>query len=145
MLTIGYRLRALRGVCLMSDDVRDRLVGANQAALVVACDGRSERPTYCHRRRSHCSRRIYRREKFYQNSCSQAPFAVMVPDTLKEVEFIEEDSKRFSKTRGWAYAPFLYNAGSDAYTPLGSGAECGYSCYTIVAKKDYIFTAYAKR
>jgi hypothetical protein len=37
------------------------------------------------------------------------------------------------------------HAESDTFTPDGSGANCGYACHTIVAAKDYIFTAYPKR
>ncbi len=75
----------------------------------------------------------------------QAPFDVTVPDTLREGEFIEKDRQRFPKTAGWAYAAFLYNTVSSTYTPVGSGADCGFSCHTIVKARDYIFTSYAKR
>ena len=37
------------------------------------------------------------------------------------------------------------HAESDTFTPDGSGANSGYACHTIVAAKDYIFTAYPKR
>ena len=33
----------------------------------------------------------------------------------------------------------------DAFTPDGSGSNCGHECHTIVAGKDYVFTAYGKR
>ena len=74
----------------------------------------------------------------------------MVPGTLKYVEFIEKDSKRFPETNGWGYAEFLYDAASDTFTEKGElparavTGEC-YACHTIVAAKDYIFTAYPKR
>jgi hypothetical protein len=29
--------------------------------------------------------------------------------------------------------------------PDGTGSDCGFSCHTIVAKKDYVFTVYGKR
>ncbi len=76
---------------------------------------------------------------------TEAPFFVRIPDTLQDVFFIEKDSKRFPETRGWAYAQFNYDPASDAFTPDGSGANCGHACHTSVAAKDYIFTAYGKR
>ncbi len=76
---------------------------------------------------------------------AEAPFFVKVPDTLKSVQFIEKDSKRFPDTNGWAYANFFYDAASDTFAPIGNGAKCGYACHTRVAAKDYIFTAYPKR
>ena len=76
---------------------------------------------------------------------AEAPFAVDVPDTLKDVAFIEKDSKRFPDSGGWGYAMFNYDAASDTFTPDGSGTNCGYACHTIVAAKDYIFHPYQKR
>ena len=75
----------------------------------------------------------------------ESPYFVMVPDTLKSVSFIEKDTNRFPDTNGWVYAQFLYDAASDAFTPNGSDAKCGYACHSTVAAKDYIFTAYPKR
>jgi Cytochrome P460 len=75
----------------------------------------------------------------------ESPYFVMVPGALKSVSFIEKDTKRFPDTNGWAYAQFRYDAVSDAFTPNGTGAKCGYACHTVVAAKDYIFTAYPKR
>jgi Cytochrome P460 len=69
----------------------------------------------------------------------------VVPDTLDDVDFIARDSKRFPDTGGWGYAEFDYNAASDTFTPKGSGVDCGHACHTIVAAKDYIFTAYPPR
>jgi hypothetical protein len=74
-----------------------------------------------------------------------SPYSVMVPDTLKSVSFIEKDSKRFPKTRGWAYAQFTYDAASNTFRPSVTGAECGHACHTTVAAQDYIFTAYPMR
>ena len=74
-----------------------------------------------------------------------APAPTTVPDTLHDVDFIERDSKRFPDSGGWGYAQFNYDSASDTFTPLGSGANCGYACHTIAAAKDYIFTAYPKR
>ena len=76
---------------------------------------------------------------------SESPYFVMVPDALKTVSFIEKDTKRFPDTNGWAYAQFLYDNASDAFTPHGDDAKCGYACHATVAAKDYIFTAYPKR
>ena len=53
--------------------------------------------------------------------------------------------KRFPDTGGWGFAQFNYDAASDTFTPHGSGTNCGHACHTIVAAKDYIFTAYPKR
>jgi hypothetical protein len=64
-----------------------------------------------------------------------------------------KDSKRFADGGGWGYAEFEYDAASDAFRPGASAdqppqsndAKCGFACHTIVAKNDYVFTAYAKR
>jgi hypothetical protein len=76
---------------------------------------------------------------------AESPYAVIVPDTLKSLSFIEKDSKRFPKTNGWAFAQFMNDPASDTLTPTGNDAACGYACHTAVAAKDYIFTAYPKR
>src|SRR6266566_6425653 len=73
---------------------------------------------------------------------TEAPFSVRIPDVLQDVFFIEKDTKRFPDTKGWAYAQFNYDPASDTFTPEGSGANCGFTCHTIVAAKDYIFTSY---
>jgi hypothetical protein len=74
-----------------------------------------------------------------------SPYFVNVPDTLKSLSFIEKDLKRFPNTHGWAYAQFDYDAGSKTFKPSVTGSECGYSCHTAVASRDYIFTAYPPR
>ena len=76
---------------------------------------------------------------------TEAPAPTVVPDTLENADFIERDSKRFPDTGGWGYAQFNYDPASDTFTPDGSDASCGHACHTIVAAKDYIFTAYGKR
>jgi Cytochrome P460 len=78
-----------------------------------------------------------------------------VPGTLKNVDFIEKDSKRFTDpdSGGWGYAAFEYDAASDTFTPAtlddqppqGNDANCGVACHTIAQANDYIFTAYPKR
>ena len=74
-----------------------------------------------------------------------SPYFVNVPDALKSLSFIEKDSKRFPNTHGWAYAQFDYEAGSKTFKPSVTGSECGYSCHSAVASRDYIFTAYPSR
>jgi hypothetical protein len=76
---------------------------------------------------------------------TEAPFSVNVPDTLRDIFFIEKDTKRFPDTKGWAYAVFIHNLGSDTFRPDGSGANCGFECHTILASKDYIFHSYQER
>jgi hypothetical protein len=88
---------------------------------------------------------------------TSAPFSASTPDTvpgpLKELEFIEKDSKRFPDTHGWGYAAFNYDPATDQLSPAtladrppqGNDARCGATCHTIAATKDYIFTAYPKR
>ncbi|MBX9843168.1 MAG: cytochrome P460 family protein [Xanthobacteraceae bacterium] len=76
---------------------------------------------------------------------AEAPDPTTVPDTLHDIDFMVKDSKRFKDTGGWGWAQFDYDSASDTFKPLGSGADCGYSCHTIVKAKDYVFTAYGKR
>ena len=81
-----------------------------------------------------------------QKKSTEAPFAVNVPDTFKEVFVIEKDSKRFPKSGGWGYAVFNYDAASDTFTPdPKSLSDCGHACHTTVKAKDYIFHPYQKR
>jgi hypothetical protein len=76
---------------------------------------------------------------------AEAPNPTLVPDTLHDVDFMVRDSKRFADSGNWGYAQFNYDAASDTFAPLGTGAACGFSCHTIVKAKDYVFTAYPKR
>jgi hypothetical protein len=76
---------------------------------------------------------------------TEAPFDVSVPDHLKDLFFIEKDSKRFADIGGWGYALFDYDSASDTYKPNGSGVNCGTQCHTIVKAKDYIFHPYQRR
>ena len=76
---------------------------------------------------------------------AEVPTPTTVPDTLHDVDFMVRDSKRFPDTGGWGYAQFNYDSASDTFTPFGTGAKCGFACHTIVAAKDYVFTAYPKR
>jgi hypothetical protein len=76
---------------------------------------------------------------------AEAPSPTTVPDTLHDIDFMARDSKRFSETGNWGYAEFDYDAPSDTFKPLGTGAGCGFECHTIVKTTDYVFTAYGKR
>jgi Cytochrome P460 len=76
---------------------------------------------------------------------AEAPSPTTVPDTLHDVDFMVRDSKRFSDSGNWGYAQFNYDAASDSFSPEGKDATCGFTCHTIVATKDYVFTAYPKR
>ncbi|HEY0232812.1 MAG TPA: cytochrome P460 family protein [Dokdonella sp.] len=76
---------------------------------------------------------------------AQAPQPTTVPNTLHDVDFMVRDSKRFADTGNWGYAQFDYAPASDTFTPSVSGTGCGFGCHTLVAKTDYVFTAYGKR
>jgi hypothetical protein len=76
---------------------------------------------------------------------AEAPAPTTVPDNLHDVDFMVRDSKRFPNSGNWGYAEFDYDPASDTFKPNGSGVDCGFACHTIVAKKDYVFTAYPKR
>jgi hypothetical protein len=78
-------------------------------------------------------------------SSATAPAPTTVPGALHDIDFMVRDSKRFSDTGAWGYAQFNYNAASDAFTPMGNDAKCGYACHTIVKANDYVFTSYPKR
>jgi Cytochrome P460 len=59
----------------------------------------------------------------------------------------------FADSGGWGYGEFEYHAASDRFRrgtladqpPQGNDAKCGFASHTVVAKKDYVFTAYGKR
>jgi hypothetical protein len=76
---------------------------------------------------------------------AEAPGPTTVPDTLHDIDFMAKDSRRFANSGGWGYAQFNYDAASATFAPEGTGADCGYTCHTIVKTKDYVFTAYPKR
>jgi len=75
---------------------------------------------------------------------AEAPVPTLVSDSLHDVDFMVRDSKRFPEG-AWGYAQFDYDGASDTFKPLGSGANCGTACHTIVKAKDYVFTTYPKR
>jgi Cytochrome P460 len=76
---------------------------------------------------------------------ADAPEATIVPDTLHDVDLMERSSKKFADSGNWGYTQLNYDAASDKFTPLGPGHNCGFGCHTIVASKDYVFTAYPRR
>jgi hypothetical protein len=77
----------------------------------------------------------------------------IVPGALHDIDFMVKDSARFADSGGWGYGAFEYDAASDAFRPADTSdsppqehdAKCGFACHTIVADKDYVFTAYPKR
>ena len=76
-----------------------------------------------------------------------------MPGDLDDVDFMVKDSKRFADSGGWGYAVFEYDAASETFRPgdltdnppQANDAKCGFACHTIVAAKDYVFTAYPPR
>ena len=72
---------------------------------------------------------------------------------LHDIDFMVKDSKRFADSGGWGYAQFEYDPASETFRPGTTedsppqehDAKCGFACHTIVADKDYVFTAYPKR
>ncbi len=77
----------------------------------------------------------------------------LVPGALHDVDFMAKDSTRFADSGGWGYAEFEYDVASETFRPGDTSdtppqehdAKCGFACHTIVAAKDYAFTAYPKR
>jgi hypothetical protein len=94
---------------------------------------------------------------WHQQKITTPPFSADAPDTtpgtLKELELIVKDSKRFPDTHGWGYGAFNYDAASDQLTPVSAtdkppqnnDAKCGATCHELAATTDYVFTAYSKR
>jgi len=80
-----------------------------------------------------------------QKKSAEAPFVVEVPDVFTQAFVMEKDSKRFSKSGGWGYALFNYDAPSDKFSVDPSPADCGFTCHTAVKSKDYVFHPYEKR
>ncbi len=81
------------------------------------------------------------------------PGEPLVPGALHDVDFMAKDGKRFADSGGWGFAEFEYDVASDTFRPGDTSdsppqehdAKCGFACHTIVAAKDYVFTAYPKR
>src|SRR3984885_6391083 len=82
-----------------------------------------------------------------------APGQPLVPGALHDTDFMVKDSKRFADSGGWGYAQFDYDPATESFKPGDENstppqehdAKCGFACHTIVADKDYVFTAYPKR
>ena len=76
-----------------------------------------------------------------------------VPGVLHDTDFMVKDSKRFADSGGWGWAVFEYDSASETFRPGDTSdsppqehdAKCGFACHTIVAAKDYVFTAYPQR
>jgi hypothetical protein len=83
----------------------------------------------------------------------EQPGEPIVPGALHDIDFMVKDSKKFADSGGWGYAQFDYNPASDTFKPADTSssppqehdAKCGFACHTIVAAKDYVFTAYPNR
>jgi hypothetical protein len=77
------------------------------------------------------------------------PGAAMVAGSLKKVQFMVKDTKRFPDTDGWGYADFTYDVTSGTFRAIGNGpafakASC-HQCHTRVRTRDFVFTEYAMR
>ena len=83
----------------------------------------------------------------------EQPGEPIVPGALHDIDFMVKDSKKFADSGGWGYAQFDYDPASDKFKPADTSssppqehdAKCGFACHTIVAVKDYVFTAYPNR
>jgi hypothetical protein len=90
---------------------------------------------------------------WHAKKADDEPGEPLVPGTLHDVDFMAKDSKRFADSGGWGFAEFEYDPAADTFRPGNLNdtppqehdAKCGFACHTIVAAKDYVFTAYPKR
>ena len=82
---------------------------------------------------------------WHTKQSAEAPAPTTVPATQRDVDFMARDSKRFADSGNWGYAQFNYDTASGDFAPEGTGANCGFSCHTIVQAKDYVFTAFPTR
>jgi hypothetical protein len=77
----------------------------------------------------------------------------IVPGEQHDVDFMVKDGNRFADSGGWGWAVFKYDAATNTFAPgteadeppQAHDAKCGFECHTIVEKRDYVFTRYAKR
>ena len=84
---------------------------------------------------------------------SAQPGGPTVPGALDDIDFMTKDSMRFADSGGWGYGVFEYDSASETFRPgtlsdmppQANDAKCGFACHTIVAAKDYVFTAYPTR
>jgi hypothetical protein len=82
-----------------------------------------------------------------------APGQPLVAGPLHDVDFMVTDSKRFSDSGGWGYGAFEYENASGSFRPAttadqppqANDAKCGFGCHTVVTKRDYVFTEYARK
>src|SRR6185312_3261752 len=83
--------------------------------------------------------------KIHWNPTKMETFpAATVPGTLHDVDFMVKDSKRFADSGGWGWAAFEYDNKTGTFTPAdttasppqGHDAKCGFTCHTIVQKRD---------
>jgi hypothetical protein len=77
------------------------------------------------------------------------PGGAKVTDTLKRVQFMVKDAKRFPDTDGWGYADFAYDTPSGTFTGVGNGAAFAkaacHQCHIRAKARDYVFSAFALR
>jgi len=81
------------------------------------------------------------------------PGEPIVAGALHDVDFMVKDSVKFADSGGWGYAEFEFDPASQTFRPGDTSdmppqehdAKCGFACHTIVADKDYVFTAYPER
>jgi hypothetical protein len=87
------------------------------------------------------------------NKNEDQPGGPIVPGALHDVDFMVKDSKSFADSGGWGWAQFDYDPATDTFRPADTSssppqehdAKCGFACHTVVANKDYVFTAYPRR
>lgn len=76
-----------------------------------------------------------------------------VPGSLRNIDFMVKDTKRFADSGGWGYAVFDYDAAAGTFQPgtltdkppQGNDAKCGFACHTLAKSTDYVFTRYGQR
>jgi Cytochrome P460 len=79
--------------------------------------------------------------------------SAIVPGRQHDVDFMVKDSKRFQDSGGWGWGAFELDSASGKFTPAttkdtppqSNDAKCGFACHTIVQKRDFVFTDYARR
>jgi hypothetical protein len=82
-----------------------------------------------------------------------APGQPLVAGTLHDIDFMVKNSKKFADSGGWGYAAFEYETASGNFRPgttadqppQANDAKCGFGCHTLVTKRDYVFTEYARK
>jgi hypothetical protein len=77
----------------------------------------------------------------------------VVPNGLRDIEFMSKDSQRFTDSHGWGYGDFHYEVSSNSWRPgnlqdkppQANDAKCGAACHEAVADRNYVFTHYGPR